>query len=97
MLARIFPSMFQHLQCDVYMCNEFSKWWIGLPSGPEGQNYMLCDSCAKALIANAPDELVPETVKANMWQEAPAAEAIVPKRKGGPGKKTAIVYDEDGV
>lgn len=77
--ARIFPCHFQHIYCDVFMCYSESKWWVGLPDGPEGSNYMLCDSCAKAMFANPPEELVPEEQKALMWQET--AEIPV-KRKG---------------
>lgn len=83
--ARFFPCPWQHVYCDVVHCTGLVKWYIGLPDGPEGENYKLCDSCAKALVGEAPEELVPEKTKSLMWQET----AEIPlKRKGKPAKSS---------
>lgn len=68
--ARLFPCMFQHIACDIAFCYSPATWFVGLPDGPESAHYKLCESCAKAMIANAPDELVPEETKALIWQES---------------------------
>lgn len=84
MRARLYPCKFQHIYCDVFLCQGETKWFVGDPGGPESTTFRLCDECAKALVANAPDELVPETVKANLWQETPAPDK---------SRRTAIVAD----
>lgn len=72
MKARLYPQPFPHLFCDVFLCNTESKWLVGEEDGPQGAVYRLCDSCAKAMIANVPEALLPEDMKSRMWQETPA-------------------------
>lgn len=83
MRGRLYPCMFNHLACEVFLCGNSANWWVGDPEGPYSATFRLCDSCAKSMAANFPQEVVPEEQKALMWQETEAPVVKRSKRKSG--------------
>lgn len=72
--ARLAPCTY-FVFCDTFNCDQPAKWFLYNPDGPLSPASRLCEDCAKAVVAEAPEELRPE-IPVSLVKEL-AAEAIV--------------------
>ena len=54
--TQIYPCTYV-VPCETYNCRNRAKWFVGRPDAPVSTNYRLCDTCAKSIVENLPDEL----------------------------------------
>lgn|GEM_PF-4160215 len=63
---QFFPNPYPAAPCDMFSCSTRAKWLVGRPDGPSlvmPGFLRLCDECAKKVIKNLPDELLPHLPK----------------------------------
>jgi len=69
----LFPCAFD-VPCDAFACSKPARWFVGRHDGPLNLCFKLCQDCAASLVANIPQELLPQTTVSESSNEVPNQE-----------------------
>jgi hypothetical protein len=80
-VPQIFPCPYP-VPCDTFACVKPSRWFIGRPDGPLSLCLKVCEDCARVIVPNLPEELMPpeDRAPANTQDHGqPPTDLVCPK------------------